>query len=206
MTTPVIVGTYRRRAHIEDCLRSIDKHLKGIGDLAFVDDSGDAEHVEWLTQYGKVVALDGQGYREAMTAACEVAAGRECFWIEEDFTLLSDIDLDGLSEILYHRPYLAQVVLLRGPHFPPEHQHGGVIAALEARGHKFTCVNGIIEHTACFSANPSLWRGEVWSAGWPYGRWSEEIKGRQLISQGYRFGYLPGVCTEHHGQRVGHGY
>ena len=203
---PVLVGTYRKRVHINECLESIHKHLKGFGDITFIDDSGDPEHVDWLRQYGKVVASDSQGYRTAMTLACNEAGGREAFWIEEDFMFLQDIDLGDLSDILYHRPYLAQVVLLRGPHFPVEHEHGGLIEALEARGQKFTDVNGIIEHTACFSMNPTLIRGEVWAQGWPLGKWSEAIKGDILRNQGYRFGYLPGIRVEHHGERSGHSY
>jgi hypothetical protein len=153
-----------------------------------------------------VVEVGGKGYQMAMQAACVEAAGRECFWLEEDFVLLQDVDLAELHEILYHRPYLAQVVLLRGPHFEVEHKHGGLIEALRHKGHQFTEVNGIIEHTACFSMNPTLIRGEVWAAGWPRGRWTEEIKGKDLVRQGYRFGYLPGIRVAHDGERTGHGY
>lgn len=182
------------------------KHLKGFGEVTFVDDSGDPANAAYLAAFGKVVTTDSQGYRAAMHAACQVADGRECFWLEEDFTFLEDVDLGELHDILYYRPYLAQVVLLRGPHFEVEHHHGGLIEALQFKGHQFTEVNGIIEHTACFSANPSLWRGEVWDAGWPTGRWTEELKGNVLVQQGYRFGYVPGIKVEHHGQRSGHGY
>jgi hypothetical protein len=203
---PVLVGTYRRRKHIDRCIESIGKHLNGFGDITFVDDSGDPEHCDYLAQFGKVVQLDSQGYTAAMRALCAQADRRESFVIEEDFELLEDVDLHELSEILYHRPYLAQVVLLRGPHFPNEHQHGGVIEALKVKGHKFSEVHGVIEHTACFSMNPSLIRGEVLGTGWPLGKWSEAIKGDLLRQQGYRFGYLPGVRVAHHGEREGHGY
>jgi hypothetical protein len=206
LSVHVIIGTYRKRKHIEDCLASMDKRVKNIGDVTIVDDSGDAEHVEWLAQYGKVIALDQTGYTTAYRHICAAAEGREAFVLEEDFTFLSPVDLDYMSEILYHRPYLAQLVLLRGPHFPNEHQHGGLIEALEAKGHRFVDVNGIIEHTACFSANPGIWRGEVFASGWPYGKWSEELKGKALRQQGFRFGYVQGIRVEHHGERVGHGY
>ena len=204
--TPLLVGTYRKRRHIETCLKSADQHLHGIDDITFIDDSGDPTHSAWLAQYGKVIETGARGYTIAMQHLCKAADNRQCFVLEEDFTFLVDVHIDQLAEILYHRPYLAQVALLRGPHFPIEHQHGGVIEALEAKGHTFRDVGGVIEHTATFTANPSLWRAHVFALGWPSGQWSEEIKGRQLASMGYRFAHLPEIRVAHHGTRDGHGY
>jgi hypothetical protein len=204
--TPVLIGTYRKRQHIETCLQSADAHLRGVSEIIFIDDSGDPEHSAWLAQYGKVVETGARGYTTAMKHLCAAAEGRQCFILEEDFTFLTDVHIDQLADILYHRPYLAQVALLRGPHFPIEHQHGGVIEALKAKGHQFCDVAGVIEHTATFTANPSLWRAHVFALGWPTAQWSEEVKGRQLVAAGYRFGYLPGIRVEHHGTRDGHGY
>jgi hypothetical protein len=141
-----------------------------------------------------------------MKAACTAAEGQECLWFEEDFCVVEPINLGDLSEILYQRPYLAQVALLRGPHFPIEHQHGGLIEALEAQGHEFKNVMGCIEQFATFTGNPSVWRGEVWASGWPDGKWSEDRKRDLLLRQGYRFGFLEGIKVEHGGIRTGHGY
>lgn len=202
----VIVGTYRRRAHVPDALASLDAMVTGVTDLVFIDDSGDPDTAAWLASYGKVIEVGGRGYNAAMKAACAAAEGREAFWFEEDFTVTVPTNLTQISEMLYHRPYLAQIALLRGPHFPIEHTHGGVIEALKAKGHSFTEVNGVIEQTATFTGNPSVWRGEVCALGWPTGRWSEELKRDQLLKLGYRFGYLPGIRVTHSGQRSGHDY
>lgn len=201
-----LVGTYRKKLHIENCLKSVDQNVKGVTDLIFIDDSDDPETSTWLSQYGKVVEVGGRGYGAAMKAACHAAEGQQAFWLEEDFTINVPTNLLELSEILYHRPYLAQIALLRGPHFPIEHQHGGLIEALIFKGHTFTEINGVIEHSACFTGNPSVWRGEVFAAGWPTGHLSEEIKGRQLLSHGYRFGYLPGIRVTHSGERTGYDF
>ena len=204
--TRVLVGTYRKRLHIDACLASMDK-LKGVDDVVFIDDSGDPEHCQWLSQYGKVIDVGGKGYTVAMRHACEAAEGQECFWLEEDFTFLKHVNLAAMSEILYYRPYLAEISLLRGPHFPIEHHYGGVIEALKAKGHSFTEVHGVIEHTATFTMNPSLIRAEVFALGWPqHGRFTEEIKRDLLLRQGFRFGYLPGIAVAHDGIRSGHGY
>lgn len=201
-----LIGTYRKQLHVGDALRTLNSYVQGITDLIFIDDSGDPDNSAWLTRYGKVIETGGQGYGAAMKAACTAAENQQCLFWEEDFTALEPINLTELSEILYHRPYLAQIALLRGPHFPIEHTHGGLIEALQHKGHTFTDIGGILEHTACFTCNPSVWRGEVFAAGWPTGRLSEELKGQQLINHGYRFGYLPGIRVAHHGERTGHGY
>lgn len=201
-----IIGTYRKKLHVPDALRSLDTHVTGITDIVFIDDSGDPDNSAWLAQYGKVIETGAGGYGQAMKAACAAAENQQSLFWEEDFTALQAINLTHLSDILYHRPYLAEIALLRGPHFPIEHQHGGLIEALQYKGHTFTDVLGVIEHTACFTCNPSVWRAEVFAAGWPTGHLSEEIKGRQLVGQGYRFGYLPGIKVEHHGERSGFGY
>lgn len=204
----LIVGTYRKRDHIQDCLASVDKHLKGVTDIVFVDDSGDSDHRKWLAKYGRAekVADGNVGYTAAMQKVCEVADGMPSMFLEEDFTFLEDIHLDKMLEILHNRPYLAQIALLRGAHFPIEHEHGGLIEALEHRGYTIREVGGILEQTATFTCNPAVWRGEVFAAGWPWARWSEERKRDLLLSEGYRFGYLPGIRVAHHGERTGHGY
>lgn len=202
----VLIGTYRKRAHIDTCLGSLCRHVSGVDEVVFIDDSGDGEHAAYLATWGKVIEVGRKGYTAAMTMACRAAEGRECFWLEEDFTFLTDIDLNDLSEMLYHRPWLAQLVLLRGPHFPNELEAGGVIEACEARGEKFELVSDVIEHTAFFACNPSVWRGHVFATGWPQRQWSEDAKRDELLAMGYRFGMLPGITVAHHGERTGFGY
>ena len=201
-----IIGTYRKRQYIDRALDSLRAHVAGVTEFVFIDDSGDRENADYLRTFGTVVETGGSGYGRAMRAACAAAEGEMSLWWEEDFTAVTDIDLDHMAEILTRRPYLAQLALLRGPHFPVEHEHGGVIEALEAEGHEFREVDGVIEHTATFTGNPSVWRGSVFAAGWPRRRWSENKKRRKLLRAGYRFGYLPGIRVEHDGERSGHGY
>lgn len=207
----LIIGTYRKRLHVEKALASIDKYVKGVTDLCFVDDSGDAEHRLWLGQYGHVIPVAegvNAGYTRAMGVVAQTFQGQTgCFW-EEDFTAIKPIDLDHMSELLYHRPNLAQIILLRGAHFPVEHEHGGVVEALEAKGHTITrAPDGLIYQRATFSCNPAVTRGEVWAAGWPTsGRWTEDIKRDELLRAGYSFAWLAGQTVEHSGERSGHSY
>jgi hypothetical protein len=201
-----IIGTYRLRNHIETALKSLDTKVIGITDLVFVDDSGSGENAAWLSQYGKVIETNRGGYNVAMKAACAAADNEEAFWFEEDFEVLARVDLSMMSEILYHRPYLAELALLRGPHFEIEHQHGGLIDALVAQGHVFRTVSGVIEQTATFTTNPAVIRADVWNTGWPDGNMSEDSKRDELLSRGYRFGFMPRIILRHNGIRSGYGY
>lgn len=203
--TAVLIGTYRRRDYIEQCLRSLDEQVSGVTSITFIDDSGDSAHARWLAQYGTVVDLPQVGYMKAYEALC-ANAHADSFVLEEDFTFLEPISLDELGQHLQDRPYLAQVALLRGPHYPPEHRWGGVIQALLARGFNFNLVDGLIEHTATFTCNPSMWRAEVFALGWPQTAFSENVKRHQLLAHGYRFAYLPGIRVAHHGINSGHSY
>jgi len=230
---PLYVGTYRKRKHIETCLRSIDANVKGYDEIIFLDDSGDRLHTKWLLQYGQVVALPKVGHSVAMRALCAHANGRQLAWIEEDFEITGSMDLTEMSEHLYHRPYLAQIALLRQPLWADEKRLGGVLEAVAANGWAVRYVLGLWESRGWFTCNPSLWRGHVTELGWPNPKRvagrdysSEWIKSKELrelfmgeklpsdwmapISEkeprGYSFGFLDGIRCHHWGHREGHGY
>lgn len=210
----LIVGTYRKQAYINPALDSINQYVSGVSETVFVDDSGDPEHQSWLSQFGRVVDTGRSGYGPAMRAVC-AEAGEDpfCFW-EEDFTATADVDLNGMRDVLDDRRDLAQLALLRGPHFPVEHEHGGLIEALEAKGEKFELVaqpgfgmsRNIYVQTATFTCNPAVWQRGVAAQGWPDGQWSEDAKRDQLLAQGYKFGFVPGIKVQHEGVRSGYGY
>lgn len=202
----VLIGTYRKLKHVLDCIDSVSSNVTGRTDIVFIDDSGDPANSEYLRRYGEVVETGGVGYTQAMMKLCAAADGQQCFVLEEDFTIEQPVNLVEIGEMLWHRPYLAQIALLRQPVYQIEHEHGGVVEALEAGGHRFNTVGGLIEQTATFTANPSVWRGDVFSTGWPDAKWSEEAKRDELLARGYRFAYLPGIRCHHHGEREGYGY
>ncbi|MEU2002054.1 glycosyltransferase [Rhodococcus sp. NPDC019627] len=210
----LIIGTYRKQAYINQALESIDQYVSGVSEIVFVDDSGDPEHQAWLSQFGRVVDTGRSGYNVAMKAVCaEAGSSQFCFW-EEDFKAVVKFDLTELGEVLDQRPKLAQLALLRGPHFPIEHEHGGLIQALEAKGEKFELVaqpglrisRNIYLQTATFTCNPAVWQRGIAAQGWPDGQWSEDAKRDQLLAQGYKFGFVPGIKVHHEGVRSGYGY
>jgi glycosyltransferase involved in cell wall biosynthesis len=200
----VLIGTYRKRAYVPQALESLWKFVAGITELVFIDDSACPETAEWLSGYGRVVEVGGRGYTVAMAAACREMAGEVCFWMEEDFTVTKPVDLEALAIALKERPHLAQISLLRGPWYPGEVEAGGVIQALPQ--YAFVEVDGIIEHTAYFTGNPSVWCSAASSYGWPQVELSERAKCDQMLALGYRFGIVPGVSLEHWGEHTGFGY
>jgi hypothetical protein len=205
----IVIGTYRREAYIDRALLSIARFVTGCGGIDFVDDSGDPAFARSLRGYypdSTVVEVGGRGYNAAMKAVCELVGDEAFVFWEEDFVALEPIDLGAMEAMLNHRPTLAQLALLRGPHFPVEHEHGGLLEALRAKGHQVNLVAGIYQQGATFTCNPALWRAGIAAKGWPDGKWSEDAKRDELLAEGYLFGFLPGIRVAHEGVRSGFDY
>jgi hypothetical protein len=193
---PLIVLTNGRRDCISRSVPSTIKHLPGVSDTWIVNDSPDPEYAAWLDnrfpsgEFGTVVHLKGEhGYWRAMRAVWAIArgSGAGAFWLQEDdFVLHEDIDLNDLAGVLAGQRHLTQIALLRGPWWPNEHAHGGLIEGLEAQGQTFTeqtdGTHHWIEHRACFTGNPSLIPWRTFEHDWPEGAWSESRFGRTLFA------------------------
>lgn len=202
-------------------LESIQHYLTGYNEFVIVDDSGNAEWVEYyrslmidIPNVGKrqplVLAKPSLGYNVAMQTVTRVAAGhrRFLFW-EEDFTATKPTDLFEMSDILRMRPYLAQLALQRQPWFDVEKQVGSMLDALIRRkpdANFQTTDRGVIEHNATFTCNPAVWNVGIAERGWPVGEWSEDQQTRALLADHYSFGFMPEVRVFHDGSRSGHGY
>lgn len=206
----LIIGAYRGTELVERAVQSLLEQATGIDRIVIVDDSGDTPVREQLAQYGEVVPVADApaGYGAAMRTVCrEAGADAFVFW-EEDFILTAPVDFEALAVELQQRPHLAQIALLRGPHFPIEHRHGGLLEALSIRitGSVLGDIDGVIEQTGTFTCNPSVWAAGIAAQGWPTGKWSEDRKRDDLLTAGYRFGFLPGIRVAHDGQRSGTDY
>lgn len=216
----VILGTYRGPFLVTRALASLQAHLTGWDSLTIIDDSGNSEWVDFyeriLVEFPggksfrpKVVAFPQKGYNVAMREVCRQARDERFMFWEEDFVLKVPVDLRELEVILDERPGLAQVALLRGPHFPIEHQFGGLLEGLQARRPHAEIVHeadGLIVQKEIFTCNPAVWQEGIAARGWPLGKWSEDAFTRELQSAGYAFAYLPGVRVTHDGERSGFGY
>ena len=200
MTVPLIVLTNGRPECISKTIPSAQQHLTGVAGMVIVDDSGDPTYGQWLADEftggpwdGKVLHLpEPHGYWQAMRHVWGLARHWDTtygttsfFLLEDDFMFSEDVNLDDLAGVLDAHPYLTQIALLRQPWFANEHEHGGLIGALQAQGQLFTeCSDGThwwIEHRACFTGNPSLIPRRTFARDWPEGDWSESRFGHELF-------------------------
>jgi len=201
VAVPLIVLTNGRKDCISRTIPSAIEHLTGVSHMVIVNDSPDPAYREWLESEfiggpfdGKILHLTGEhGYWQAMKVVWWYAQYLMNFdgcdkilFLEDDFTFDAEVDLNQLATVFDDQPHLTQIALLRGPWFANEHEHGGLIEALEAQGQTFTeCSDGTnswIEHRACFTGNPSLIPRRTFEHPWPEGAWSESRFGKQLFA------------------------
>lgn len=215
MTVPIICLTNGRPDCIAKTIPSAIDHLTGVSDMVIVDDSGDETYGHWLEdEYlggpfnTSVLHITGQhGYWRAMKMVWDLARHfygsfqtEAFFFLEDDFVFNEAIDLTALARVLAERPYLTQMALLRQPWWPNEHQHGGLIGALEAQGQVFTertdGTHRWMEHRACFTGNPSLVPRRTFQQDWPEGAWSESRFAKNLFTDPQARGAYWGKRTD----------
>jgi len=208
----LVVLSNRLDAYLPDTIDSLAAHVNGVDQLTVVDDSGDPmwrEHVEATLGIDVVaVAAEPAGYQAAMQRVFDVAQGEHFALWEEDFRALEAIDLNEMARILDERPHLAQLALLRGPWYANEVAAGGVLQARANDGHEIELVDGVFEHRAFFTCNPTVLPRRTFTRTWPQRHFSEAAFGSELLRDpSTRFGMLPGIRVEHVGhERTGFNY
>jgi glycosyltransferase involved in cell wall biosynthesis len=212
MKYALVLITHGRAETLERTLASFEEMVfPAPRDRIVIADGADSRlpHGKWdivqhETQFGFCTACRS-GWRKASASECEFV-----FWLENDFRFLRPLDLRQLAEHLRRDHLLAQMSLLRQSVSPQEHQHGGVIEALRARGHEFASNGAWLRHRAYFTTNPSLMR-RTFMADNPWPAYERECEGRfglDLIARGYSFGIWGNgePWVEHIGVRDGYGY
>lgn len=198
---PLIVLTNGRRDCISQTIPSAREHLSGVRAITIINDSPDPDYRQWLEDEFigdpldcAVAHSDGEhGYWWAMQAVWAMARHQmsffgsdSVFFLEDDFIFHEDVDLTCLARVLDEQKHLTQIALLRQPWWPNEHEHDGLIPALEAQGQRFEeFTDGKhhwIEHRACFTGNPCLIPARTFAHDWPEGAWSESRFGRLLFA------------------------
>lgn len=219
----LLVITDGRKDCIARTIPSAIEQLDGpINEWWMYDDSGDAEHRDWLMrefpQFTLIWHVDGrQGFGGAIREAWEIigsqSAAEYVFHLEDDFTFNRPVPLDDMMEVLDENPLLAQVALRRQAWNDLERAAGGVIevqpaAYVDVRGHDYS----YLVHDLFWTTNPSLYRRSLLTeTEWPIGKHSEGMFTIALLERGYRFAYF-GERTDapwvHHigTERAGKGY
>lgn len=194
------------------------------------DDTGDLGHRQELTRQMKLRAgpsvevIGGEerlGFGGAIRNAWahlnrtpERDTTRFVLHLEDDFVFARPVPLDTWTYLLDHLPYLQQMALLRQPWNDAEIAAGGIVD-LHPDWYQERHWAGQahwLEHRACFTTNPSLYRRSLCWRGWPEGDHSEGLFTHELLEDPEtRFGYWgkrgDAPWVEHIGdKRVGTGY
>lgn len=174
-----------------------------------------------LPAFDHVIHVDDREHRLGFAGAIQegwkrvlATDARYVFHLEQDFTFNRPVDIAGMATVLQARPHLAQLALRRQPWNDAERAAGGIV---EQHPTDYTeCSLGPyqwLEHTRCFTTNPSLYRTWVCRQGWPDGPESEGHFGIGLRERKpeIRFGYWgardSGEAVTHIGEhRAGTGY
>lgn len=187
----VVVMTDGRRDYIGATVASIETNIRGpITTRLIHDDSGDADHHDWLKatfpQYDLVVTPGRSGFGGAYQHAWRHLAGVREHWIfstEDDFTIDRLVDLSAMQGVLRERPHVAQMALRRQAWSGPEIQAGGVVElAPQAYEDQVAGDLAWLEHRQFWTTNPSLFHADVLSIGWPDGDRSEAAFAARLFS------------------------
>lgn len=190
------VLTDGRKHYIEEALPTWIKHFDNvIGKKFIIDDSGDLEYRQWLEQTFpsfKLIPVGAtrSGYDAAMKKLFKIVTTYSvdyCLHIEDDFILHKTFILDDLISIMKNHKNVAQVSLMRQSWYHNEHEHGGLVEAIQASNPTahFNERNdgGIVwtEHQAYWTCNPSIFPSWITKFGWPDGAWSESRFSKQIF-------------------------
>lgn len=219
----LIVMTDGRREYLTQTLAGIDANLVGpITTRVIYDDSGDADHRDWLLKTFPLYdvwwhheRLGFAGAYRSMWSSLR-GYGREpfIFSIEDDIVITRPVNLLELATVLAGRPHLAQMALRRQPWNDTERAAGGVVEANPDGYQEMT--NGPdtwLEHRLFWTTNASLYRRDLVDRyDWPEGPESEghfsaTLFADPVVRSGYWGARDSGAWVEHIGtERVGSGY
>lgn len=229
---PLIILSHREQQFLPGAIESLQPIMDDISDLIVVDDSGNADHHEWLDRNGiqfSVVRHDrNSGYLEAMRRVWEVAGDAidaipDCehalLW-EEDFRLTGEFSVPRAVETMDAHPRLAQLNLQRQKVYKIE-KRLGYMQSHQARGYTLTAMSKpwpFVARRRPFTTNPGLIRRAALDVSWPSETEARDTRGgaepamsERLEALGWRFGWYgpwDSPNTEHIGldMKSGTGY
>jgi hypothetical protein len=225
----VLLMTDGRGELLQQTLASLTVSSPPVRRSILHDDSGDRTYRAWLArEYGHVfddicwpaTGRVGQGaaiasaWREVAHHAAETGS-RHVFHVEDDFRFPQAPPLATMAALLDEQPHLQQIALLRQPWYRRELVAGGIVEAdpdaFEEQRDRAGRV--WLEHRACWTFNPCVYRSDLCTAGYIDGDRHERRYGQRLCAQdpATRFAYLGArgerPRVEHLGhERAGTGY
>jgi hypothetical protein len=198
----LLVMTDGRGEYLERTLASFDEQVSGpVTERVIHDDSGETAYRMWLARRFPSHRLLSTGRRlgyagAVRNARAHLAAKHAQPWVfslEDDFEFRRPVNLGDLAELLLDQPHLAQIALRRQA-WGAEVEHGGFVEQAPGWYHERSDRDGTrmwVETRRNWTCNPSLFRSELCSGGWPDGLGSEGTYGQRLLAQGLPWG-VPG--------------
>jgi len=163
------------------------RHLDGIDEKLFVNDSGHPGPVESsLFDHTRISHARRRGLAATVRSAwafATISGWSHLIHWEEDFLLTRPVDARNLAATC-DRHQLAQVVLKRQAWNPAEIQAGGII---ETKPDAYTDHGDVTIHSEIFSLNPCIIPRAVFSLGWPDS--NEAGATAFLTGRGWQFGF-----------------
>lgn len=216
---PLIVLSHRKREFLETTLATLREHAHGVGEIIVVDDSGDADHHDWLLSNGYAHGFSSPdrshvGYLGAMQTIWEIVRAYDShvmLW-EEDFVLTKPLYAADAAYLLDKNPGLAQVNFQRQAVYRIEKRFG-YMQSHQRRGYELSVGRtediAWVKRRRPFTTNPSMVRREIFDIDWPTRAEADLVPGGAepamsalLEKSGYHFGWL-GLPNTPHTKHVG---
>lgn len=197
----LLVMTDGRQDCITRTLERFDEMVTGPITWRIIhDDSGDSAYRRWLAatypDYELVTTPGRSGFGGAIRSAwrylTDHATEPWVLHVEDDFLFTRPVDLGDLVALSEDQPHLAQVAFRRQA-WGAEIPHGGFMGMAPDwyREHN-DGKRSWVETVRNYTTNPSLYRRELCSTGWPDGQHSEGHFGFRLRERGLPWG-VPGA-------------
>jgi hypothetical protein len=176
-----ITLTSGRKEYLEKSRESWYKLIVGdISEEIIIDTSGNKEYSKWLSekyQNAKIFSLEEElvlgktwdsGIKKAYEYFYDIAKTIDCDYIlhtEDDYVLLSEINIKNVLDILDSDNNICQVHFIRQPWTKDEEDAGSVLRNCEKNGFSLTQKNNDkdywVEHRSYFTFGPSVYKKDI---------------------------------------------
>lgn len=179
--------TNGRREYLKRTLNTLEKLHGNFSRILIHDDSGDKDYHNWLKQFNyELAGTKRVGFAKAIISAWQKLKEDSNEWVfhlEDDFLFMDDVCVDSIIDVIKHKDYIKEMVLLRQPTGSRHIIKGGIIASHPERYEdKTDGVNNWVEHRVGFSFNPCVYnKSLIYEYPWPDMVYSEREYGRMLF-------------------------
>jgi len=182
----------------QDCISQTIQCLNQVINYPFfekiiINDSGDSRYHYFLSNHFNDFNIISHETRRGLAGAVQSAWAsvshdtEYIFHLEDDFLFNQYVDIDKMINLLNTKETLTQMALVRGAVNPPEQEVGGFVFQ---NLHDYHQRDGWFDHKRLFTLNPSVYKKELTTIGWPdHGGESEFTNKLHSLNEEYCFGF-----------------